>query len=153
MAQRYRELAERIVFLDLKSETKTDKEKTVFKKKLKAQVEKEERIKNIEFFMNNWNKWRLYFYDLGEIQPKTKSQVTQIENIINWAEENRIDIDMLCAVVHRAHIKKSFRPSFSTVIAYGQEWLEKFQEEIESKVLEELAESERENRARYNESY
>lgn len=153
MALRFRELAERIVLIDAKSSRKSEPEKRAIRAKLKSKIEFEERVNAVSGFMEYWNKWRNIYYGLGPLELKCKAQLTMVENIIEWCENKNINHDIICAVTHRAHLKKSFRPSFNSVITYGEEWLDKFEIEIENKIARELDEEESENRKRYNESY
>lgn len=153
MALRFRELAERIVLIDAKSSRKSEPEKKAIRAKLKSQIEFEERLGAVAEFMTSWNKWRSIYYNLGPLEIKCKAQLTMVENIIEWCARKNVNHDTLCAVTHRAHLKKSFRPSFNSVIVYGEEWLDKFEIEIENKIAQERDDEERENRKRYNESY
>lgn len=84
-------------------------------------VETEERFKSVRGFMILWNKWRAFYFGLPDIQPKTRGQLTSIENAIEFCNENELSITMMIACVHKAFEKRRLRPSYSVIVSQGEE--------------------------------
>ncbi len=119
-------LAEQIVLKNvLENKTKSNnKEKAL--KKLRAKIETDERLKTIKGFMESWNYWRDFYFQLGPIEPKNSQSVSMIENAIQFCMENEYDLHMMIGCIHRASLKRLNRPPFSNIQAYGAEYYEKF---------------------------
>ena len=130
MARRFTDFAERIVLGSLLKEQKSENKKLAVQKRLTEAYETEERMKSIREFMNRWNHWREFYFSLGPIAPKTKSQLTMIENSIAFSNEKGMDLNMVIACIHKAYKGRKFRPSFNAVELYGEEFYEKFYEDV-----------------------
>lgn len=113
--------AEKIVIGDvIKNPLKSaNKEKRI--KAIEESIEKDERFKTIKSFMESWNFWRGFYFDLPELQPKLKAQLTSIENAILFCEEQEYDLHMMIGCIHFASQKKKFMPAFSAITTYGEE--------------------------------
>lgn len=113
--------AESIVLADvMKNPVKSEnKEKRI--KELANLIETDERMKTIKSFMESWNIWRDFYFQLGPIQPKQKGQITAIENAIQFCEENQYDLHMMIGCLHFANLKKKFMPTYSAITTYGEE--------------------------------
>ena len=87
-------------------------------------------MRTVKDFMVQWNYWREFYLDLGPIQPKTKAQLTVIEDAIEFANKNDLKLPILIGAVHKAYLKRNFRPSYNVIVAYGLKWYEQFYEDI-----------------------
>lgn len=125
--RRNSELAEKIVLKDLlkapKASKKTDE-------KLRKMIEFDKRLDSTKRFMEKWNYWRYFYFNLAPIYPKNSVHLTCIENIIDISRENNIDLNLLIATVHRAFLTRKFKPSFQIVIAHGLEFYETFYDDV-----------------------
>ena len=120
LRRKYAELATKIVYEDWLKEPQKKPQK------LKELIEFDQRIRTTESFMNVWNFWRNFYFDLTPITPKNKSQLTCIENIIDMTKKEKLDLNMLIATVHKAHSFSKFMPSFQKVLFKGIEYYEQF---------------------------
>ena len=125
--KRFAALAERIV---IKDDLKKVKKKNIVYKKIRDLHETDVRERSIEDFLEIWNRWRRFYFDVKDMKAKTKTQITTIENIIEMPEQNKLNLNMLIATTHKAYEKRRFRPNFNAVLSYGLEYYEEFYEEI-----------------------
>lgn len=125
--------AERIVLADvIKNPAKSvNKEKRI--KAIEESIEKDERFKTIKSFMESWNFWREFYFQLPPIQPKQKGQITAIENAIEFCETNEYDLHMMIGCIHFANLKKKFMPAYSAITTYGEE-IYKFHDRVLSDI-------------------
>jgi hypothetical protein len=93
-------------------------------KRIEDLIEDEARRKSIVGFMEEWNKWRDFYFDLPPMEPKTKGQLTAIENAIQFADQHQFRISLLIACVMRAYKGSSFRPNFHAIVRRGEELYE-----------------------------
>jgi len=121
---------------------KNPKKKSDYKKKLARLLEYDQRYATAKKFMEQWNEWRDFYLDVGPIKPKTRGQLTSIENIIEMAKENDLNLNLLIATTHRAYKRRKFRPGFSAVIADGIDNYELHHD----KVIADVERAEREER-------
>lgn len=85
------------------------------KLKLKKQTEFAERLKSCAGFLSIWNRWREFYFKLSTYEPKQAYQLTAIENAIEFAKENELDLNMLVACVHRSFRKRKIKPNFTNL--------------------------------------
>lgn len=87
-------------------------------------------MRTVKDFMVQWNYWREFYFDLGPIQPKTKAQLTVIEDAIEFANKNDLKLPILIGAVHKAYLKRNFRPSYNVIVAYGLEYYDRYYDDI-----------------------
>ena len=109
--------------------THGDTKKT--QKKIKNLIEIDERLRTVKRFMRVWNYWREFYFNLPEINPKTKGQLTCIENILELSKKERLNLNMLIAT-HKAYAirRSSYMPTYSTVLAQWEDFYEKFYDSV-----------------------
>ena len=110
-----------IVMRDLLTTPKDPKAVKKAKKKIIDMVETEERKKSVSSFLREWNWWRDFYHKLPPVEIKTKSQLTMIENIIEFCNSNDYKINMMIACVQRAYVKYKFKPGFDVILKRGEE--------------------------------
>jgi len=121
VARRFDALAQKIVLRDNLKKRVDPKRSKKANEKIKKMVETDERMKFTKNFLNTWNHWREFYFQLPAIEVKTSGQVTLIENAIDFAKEKEMDLNILIACVHRAYQKRKFKPSFQEIITRGEE--------------------------------
>jgi len=77
-----------------------------------------------------WNYWRNFYCGATPIHPKTKGQLTCIENIIELAYENDLNLNILIGVTHKAFTKRRFNPNFTEVLARGIDYYESLYDQV-----------------------
>ncbi len=125
--KRNAKLAEKIV---VEGWLKRPKPKKSGVKKLRRQIEFEERVKQHEHFMVLWNKWRDFYFDLPPMKIKSAGQLTAIENIKKMAEQEGIPLTMLLGCAHKAYVWKKRNPNFTNVVFDGLDMYERFYEAV-----------------------
>lgn len=127
---KFSKLAEQIVLKSILKAPKDPRSKKALEKKIKGKIEFEERFKSVKSFMELWNKWRLFYFDLDPIEPKNSHQLTAIENAIEFAKDNDLDMNMLIGCVHCAFRKRRFKPNFTNLYDKGIDLYEKFYDKV-----------------------
>jgi len=112
-------LAEQIVARDM---IKNRKKNPKASERIRARLEFDERLQSAKKFVDLWNYWRMFYLDAGPIYPKSKGQLTCIENIIEMAEKNGLSLSMLIATTHKAFCWRRFNPGFTDVLSRGLEY-------------------------------
>lgn len=130
LARRFTELAERIVVGSLLKEPKEDNRKKRAQKKLADLYEKDERMRGVRDFMNDWNHWRDFYFNLAPMMPKTRGQLTIIENCIEYAKERNMSINMLIACVHKAYEKRKLKPNYNEILINGEDHYERYWDDV-----------------------
>jgi hypothetical protein len=127
MARRFARLTHEIV---LREAVKKQDPVRANRAQLKVQkmFEFGERSKLYKEFMKAWNHWRKFYFDMADIEPKTPSQLTMIENCIDYAKTRNMDLNILIACVHRAYQKRKFRPGFGEILIRGEEHYQLYDE-------------------------
>lgn len=126
---RNEDIASRIVIESYLRGDSAKPEKEI-RKKINNQNEIEIRIEFTRNFMILWNHWRNFYFDAPPVQPKNRGQLTQIENIIQLAEEKEIKLTLLIGSTHKAFVWRKVRPSFPEVISKGIEHYNNHSEEV-----------------------
>lgn len=122
MARRFAALAKQIVLRDAITKPKDNQKRKKAHEKIRKLVEFDERKKHVSDFLVMWNRWRDFYFQLPPVDVKTPGQVTTIENAIDFAKENNMDLNLLIACVHRAYSKRlKLKPGFSEIISRGIE--------------------------------
>lgn len=94
-------------------------------------------MKTIQSFLVLWNEWREHYFDLGPVSPKNRGQLTAIENAIEFCNENNMNLSVLIGCVHRAYLKRTFRPNYTAVVLYGAELYDRFASKVEADMAKE----------------
>lgn len=121
VARSLSDLARRIVLKEGLKKKKDPVRQNKALQKVRKLVEFDERHKLTKVFMSAWNHWRLFYFDLAPIEPKTSGQLTVIESCIDYAKERSMDLNILIACIHRAYQKRKFRPNFDEIIKRGED--------------------------------
>lgn len=129
LAQLFKSIAERVVTADLLKKPNKERRANA-EQKIRDSIEKEERMKTVKEFMESWNRWRLKYLGLQPTHPKTKGQLTSIERAIEFAASKDLDLNILIAVVHKAFVKRKFRPNFYLVEQQGEELYERYYTDV-----------------------
>ncbi len=119
------------------------KAKKVISKKISEIDSLIERKQFVSQFMEIWNYWRMFYFDLNPIRPKTKSQLTQIENAVNLVKEKDLQLNLVIACTHKAFVWRKVNPAFHNLINAG---LEKYDQYIDD-VMVDIDRSYRDSRA------
>jgi len=120
-------LAEQIVTKDLiRKRKKTSK----VSEKVRALLEFDERFKSARHFMELWNFWREFYFDVGPIHPKNKSQLTCIEKIIEMAGDKKMNLSVLIGATHKAYVWRKVRPGFSETLSKGADHYENYSDQV-----------------------
>ena len=130
LARRFADLAEKIVQKDVLATPPTPKARRDADKKIRKMIETEERFKSVKGFMIEWNRWRAFYYDLGEIQPKNRGQLTSIEKAIAFCNTEDYNLTMMIGCIHKAYSWRTVRPSYSNIVSYGTDHYAKFYDEV-----------------------
>jgi predicted HTH transcriptional regulator len=120
-------IAERVV---TSSFLKGKKIKKQTQNKIRKLEERDARKKSLESFMERWNYWRRFYFDIGPNTLKTTSQMGAVENIIKMAKENNLNLDMLIASVHKGYAWGKLRPTFTTVLSKGVDLYDQYYEDV-----------------------
>ena len=95
-------------------------------KKLKSLDVDDARRGALNDFLELWNKWRgFYFPNVRPVTIKSKAQITTIENYMQEIKDKGLDLNIAMACVHRAFVRRKFRPSFND-LRYAEEHMERF---------------------------
>jgi hypothetical protein len=129
--KRNAQLAERIV---VEGWLKRPKPKAKANKKLKRVIEFEERLKLTGDFMEIWNHWRHFYFELPAMKIKTPGQITGIENIAKLVEDEGLNLNMLIATTHKAFVWRKVNPNFNQVVFNGLEFYDRFYDEVQKDV-------------------
>lgn len=121
LAEQFSVLAERIIAKGILKKPACPKNRKRAEDKIMDLVETDERLKTVKFFLESWNKWRDFYFDLPALEIKTKSQLTSVENAIAFINEHGLNMQLMIAAVHRAHRHRKFRPNFNTITHLGIE--------------------------------
>jgi len=133
LASRFSCLAKKIVVQNILIKPVAKKNKKV-ETKVESLIEHDERLRSVRGFLECWNKWREFYFDLSPIKVKTKGQLTVIEGAIQYMEENEYNMHMMIACIHKGFQRRSFRPSFNTITLYGEELYDQFISQVHSDV-------------------
>lgn len=87
--------------------------------KIRQLIEFDERMRNVKEFMNEWNRWRKFYFDLPPTMPKNKAHMTIIENSLTFATENNLNLPILLGTIHKAYQKRKFMPAYTEICAHG----------------------------------
>jgi len=111
---------------------RTHNETRKTKKKIENLIEFDERMKLVKDFMETWNYWRQFYLDLPATKPKTKGQLTCIENILDLVKEENVNLRMLIAATHKAYslYKRKYNPTYATVLHSGLDFYDKYYDDI-----------------------
>jgi len=130
LARKFADLAAKIVQSSSLAAPPTPKARRSSEKKIRTLIETEERFKSVQGFMKDWNKWRAFYFDLGEVQPKSRGQLTSIENAVEFCTTGEYNLTMMIACIHKAYTRRTMRPAFNAIVAYGADLYEKFYDEV-----------------------
>lgn len=126
----FERMADHIVSKSLLVAPKDDRKKKGIETKIRKMIETEQRLKSVKGFVELWNRWREYYFSLPPIFPKNNSQIGAIEGAIKFANDHDMNLSILIACIHHAYLKRTIRPNYTSVIAYGEEWYEKFYDKV-----------------------
>lgn len=110
------------------------KSKKSVEKKISDISEIEIRSESARDFMEKWNFWRKFYFDLSPISPKTKSQLTQIEKIVLLSKSEDLRLTMLIGTVHKAFVWRKVNPGFQDILFKGLEYYERFHDIVISDI-------------------
>lgn len=99
-------------------------------KEIKKKTEIEIRSTAVIQFMDMWNHWRQFYFDLPPIRPKTKAQLTSIENAIQIVDENEINLTIFIACTHKAFVWRKVNPGFHDLIGRGLDYFEQHMDSV-----------------------
>ena len=117
-------------------------------KKLERDNAFDEGVKELEPFLNIWNKWRsFYFPQIAHVVTlKTPSQLGLARNALAFINENNLNCDIAVAALFKSYSKRkrvTTLPNFGAIKAFGLEVYDQFYDsvvgDIESKIYEEQA--------------
>ena len=66
--------------------------------------------------------------------PKTRGQLTQIENALEFIAKEGFELSVMIAVIHKAYEKRRFKPNFSAIVSYGADLYDVLYEKVMSDV-------------------
>jgi hypothetical protein len=118
-------IAERAVTKDLLQAPKTKEQKKRAAKRIDDQIENEARRGAVAGFLDEWNRWRKFYFDLDPMEPKSKGQLTRIESAIQFCNEHKYHLPMLIACVMKSYEGGPFRPNFDAIVKRGEELYER----------------------------
>lgn len=121
LARRTQQFAALIVTKNLLRSVPSESRRKSAEKKIHDMIETEERMKTVRVFMESWNDWRNFYYDLPPMVIKNKSQLSTVESCIDFAYENRMDLSILIACVMKNYEKRNYRPNFNAILTYGED--------------------------------
>lgn len=104
--------------------------------RIRKQIEFEQRVKSVQFFLDLWNEWREFYFDLPKITVKTTSQLTTIENCIAHAKDTGLHLGMLLGCIHRAYVGRKFKPNFNIILTHGEDIYEEQYDKLEADISE-----------------
>jgi len=122
-------LAEKIVARNL---LKPRKKNPKVSEKIRALLEFDQRLDSARVFVETWNYWRDFYFDVGPMSPKNKGQLTCIEKIIEMSQENNINLSILIGATHKAYVWRKIRPGFSEALSKGLEHYENLYDDVVS---------------------
>lgn len=127
----------------LNSEAKNVKRVT---KKLEREEAFERGVKEIEPFLEKWNKWRSFYFPQIDRQViiKTPSQLGLAKAALEFIKENGMNCDIAIAALFKSFSKRkrlTNLPNFSAIKAFGLETYERWHDsclaDIEARIYEE----------------
>lgn len=136
LVERFARVAERIVAKGLLHKTPTQKEVKLTASRIRKQIEFEARIKSVQFFLDLWNEWREFYFDLPPMTLKNAGQITTVENCIVHAKRHGLHLGMLLGCIHRAYVGRKIRPHFNVILTHGEEIYEEQYDKLEADISE-----------------
>lgn len=125
LSQYFRSTVIQILAKDLLNAAPDKTRKKKAQKRIEDSIETEGRKKSVKSFLKEWNYWREFYLKVGPLTIKTKSQLTQIENAIEFCNKNDYKMLMMIACVHRAYVGYKFNPNFSAITRRGEDLYDK----------------------------
>jgi len=111
------------------------------KKDLKEKILKEKEFtrryytQEVVEFVTIWNYWRDFYYQARSVKPKTKTQLTCIENILQYVEDNEMNLKIYLGTIHRGYLYRKHNPDFCTAWTYGADFYDKFYDEVVDDIM------------------
>jgi len=111
---------------------KSPKSKSKVQQKILSLFETDERRKRLTAVIVTWNEWRQFYSDepIPEWTPKTKGQLTCLENIVEMAQQNELNLNIFIACCFKAYEKRYVRLSLQIALSQGLEFYDKWHNQV-----------------------
>lgn len=113
----FESVTEKVLKADLLSE-KSPSLKAKVNLSLQKKEDFEIRVKEIQPFVDSWNKWRSLYFDIPyPVVIKTPSQLGMAENALNFLKENNRNTDIAIACLFKLYKMRKYKllPNFSAI--------------------------------------
>lgn len=129
VGRRFARLAEKIILNSWIKEPKPEKRAQAHAR-IRQLIEFDERMRSVKGFLAEWNRWRKLYFDLPAQEPKTKGQLTVIEDAVAFANEKELKLPILLGAVHKAFQKRKYRPNYHEVMLHGLEYYARYYDDV-----------------------
>ena len=104
-------------------------------KKIAKEWEREKRLESIGPFLEEFNRFREFYVGIeNEWSPKNDGQISCIENIIEWCDQNEVDLGLFIACQFKALAWKPATPSVQVMQSNGAEKYEQYVDSVLSDI-------------------